>query len=306
MSVPGTGSPATGGTRDEVGGRQSSRAVLHDIRYSRFSGQLRSRASSVADLVRTDVMRPLGLRRSAGAKVWPFLLLAAAYLPALAVVAVPLLVPGVPLEPLEMLSYSALLATDTMVLLAFVATTVPSLLTRDRRDRVLSLYFATALSPGEYVLGKALAALSLVLIIVLGPLLVLFGGSVISADAPGEWLAEHAGDLPRLVGAALVVGGFHAVLGLLVGSLTSRRVFAVGGYLAVVLVGPALAVLLANVLGDDGWLGLDPASGPMRLATRVLGDPMEGSGALAWGMWGVVVGGGSLGLWLRYRGGRDS
>ncbi|GAA4964550.1 hypothetical protein [Kineococcus glutinatus] len=282
------------------------RAVLHDVRYSRFAGQLRPRASSVADLVRTDVMRPLGIRRSAGAKVWPFLLLAVAYLPALAVVAVPLLVPAVTLEPLELLSYSALLTTDGVVLLAFVATTIPSLLTRDRRDRVLSLYFATALSPLEYVLGKALAALSLVLIIVLGPLLVLFVGSIASADEPGRWIGEHAGDLPRVVAAALVVGLFHAVLGLVLGSLTSRRVFAVGGYLAVVLVGPVLAVLLANVLSDDSWLGLDPASGPIRLATRVLGDPLEGAGALAWAVWSVVVVVGTAVLVLRYRGGRDA
>ena len=287
-------------------GAPAPRAVLHDVRYSRFEGQLRPRASAVADLVRTDVMRPLGLRRSAGSKVWPFLLLGAAYLPALAVVAVPLLVPTVPLEPLELLGYGALLTTDAMVLLAFVATTVPSLLTRDRRDRVLSLYFATALSPLEYVLGKALAALSLVLIIVLGPLLVLFFGSIASADAPLDWIGEHAGDLPRVVGAALVVGVFQAVLGLVLGSLTSRRVFAVGGYLAVVLVGPAVTALLANVLGDDGWLGMDPASGPIRLATRILGTPLEGSPVLAWGVWTVVVVGGSVLLWLRYRGGRDA
>ncbi|GAB7192365.1 hypothetical protein NUM3379_30740 [Kineococcus sp. NUM-3379] len=287
-------------------GVAAPRAVLHDIRYSRFSGQLRPRASSVADLVRTDVQRSLGIRRSAGAKIWPFLLLGVAYLPALAVVAVPLLVPAVTMQPLDLLPYSALLTTDAVVLLAFVATTVPSLLTRDRRDRVLSLYFATALSPLEYLLGKVLAALSLVLVIVLGPLLVLFLGSIATAEEPLAWIGEHAGDLPRVVGAALVVGAFQAVLGLALGSLTSRRVFAVGGYLAVVLVGPALTALLATLLADDSWLGLDPASGPIRLATRVLGDPLEGSGALAWWAWSVVVAGGLAVLWLRYRKGGDA
>ena len=286
-------------------GTDSPRAVLHDIRYSRYDGVLRPRSSAVSGFVASSVRRPLGLRRSAGSKVWPFLLLAAAYLPALAVVAVPLLVPQVPLQPTELISYPNLLTTNSVVLLAFVATAVPSMLTRDRRDRVLSLYFATALSWVEYVVGTALAAVVLLALVVLGPLLVLFVGSIATADDPGGWLGDNLGDLPRIVLAALLVVLFHAALGLAVGSLTSKRVFAVGGYLAVVLVGPVITRVLALVLASDWPLALDPTTGPVLLATAVL-DGSGGPGTLAWVVWSVVVAGGFGLLARRYSGGSDA
>ncbi|WP_432545557.1 hypothetical protein [Kineococcus sp. SYSU DK004] len=292
---------------DTTGGAAGAapRAVLHDIRYSRWSGTLRPRRSAVASFVASGVRRPLGLRRSAGAKVWPFLLLAAAYLPALAVVAVPLLVPAVPVQPTELISYPQLLTTNAVVLLAFTATSIPSTLTRDRRDRVLSLYFATALSWLEYVTGVVLAALALLAIIVLGPMLVLFVGSVATADEPLRWLTDTAGELPRIVAAAALVSAFHAALGLAAGSLTSRRVFAVGGYLAVVLVGPALANLLAAVTGEEWPLAFDPAGGPVRLATSVL-DGTAGPGALGWAVWAAVVVAGAAVLALKYGRGSDA
>ncbi|MEZ0166198.1 hypothetical protein AB2L27_15670 [Kineococcus sp. LSe6-4] len=290
----------------EVDPRQSPRAVLHDIRYSRFAGRLQPRRSAVGSFVASGIRRPLGLRRSAGAKVWPFLLLAAAYLPALAVVAVPLLVPAVQVQPTDLIGYPQLLTTNSVVLLAFVATSIPSMLTRDRRDRVLSLYFATALSWVEYVVGVVLAAVALLALIVLGPMLVLFVGSIATADAPGTWFADNAGDLPRIVGAAALVVLFHTSLGLAIGALTSKRVFAVGGYLAVVLVGPTLTGVVAAVTGADWPLSLDPASGPIRLATTFIGGGLGDPGVLAWVVWVVVVVGGFGVLAGRYAKGGDA
>ncbi|PRY13430.1 hypothetical protein [Kineococcus rhizosphaerae] len=285
---------------------ETPRAVLHDIRYSRFTGALRPRRSAVGSFVASGIRRPLGLRRSAGAKVWPFLLLAVAYLPALAVVAVPLLVPAVTVQPTDLISYAQLLGTNSVVLLAFVATSVPSMLTRDRRDRVLSLYFATALSWFEYVAGVFLAAVSLLAIIVLGPLLVLFVGSIATADAPATWFGDHLGDLPKILGGAAIVVLFHTSLGLAIGSLTAKRVFAVGGYLAVVLVGPALTGAIALVTGADWPLSLDPASGPVRLAAYVAGENLANPGNLAWVVWTIVVVGGLAVLAGRYRKGNDA
>ncbi|GAB3463376.1 hypothetical protein AB1207_11210 [Kineococcus endophyticus] len=286
--------------------QDAPRAVLHDIRYSRFAGKLRPRRSAVGSFVASGIRRPLGLRRSASAKIWPFLLLAAAYLPSLAVVAVPLLVPAVRVQPTDLIDYPQLLTTNSVVLLAFVATSIPSMLTRDRRDRVLSLYFATALSWVEYVVGVVLAAVALLAIIVLGPMLVLFVGSIATAEAPGTWFADNVGDLPRIVAAAALVVLFHTALALAIGSLTAKRVFAVGGYLAVVLVGPALTGVVAAVTGDDWPLSLDPSSGPIRLATTFIGGGLGDPGVLAWVVWAVVVLGGFGVLAGRYAKGGDA
>ncbi|WP_432572682.1 hypothetical protein [Kineococcus sp. SYSU DK005] len=304
MSGAVDGAARAAGTGGAAAG--APRAVLHVGRYVRYAGALRPRRSAVAALVAADVRRPLGLGRSAGAKLWPFLLLAVAYLPALAVVAVPLLVPQVTVQPTDLIGYPQLLTTNAVVVLAFVATAVPTVPTRDRRDRVLSLYFATALSRAEYVLGTALAAVALLALIVLGPALVLFVGSIATADDPGRWLADNVGDLPRVVLASAVVVLPHAALGLAVSSLTPRRVFAVGAYLALVLVGPVLTRLVAVVVGADWPLALDPAGGPVLLATAVVTGTEQVAGALAWWAWAGTVALGAAVLGVRYGRGGDA
>ncbi|MCW2607601.1 MAG: hypothetical protein JWO60_2294 [Frankiales bacterium] len=267
-------------------------ATLYDVRYSRYGGAREGRASSVLALTRSSVTRALGLRRGGGAKVWPFLLLAVAHLPVVVVVGLPLLVDGGP-GSTDLLSYPQLLGVLTLVIVAFSATTLPSLLTRDRRDRVLSLYFSTAVSPREYVLAKTLAAVSLVSLVSLSPLLALFVGTVLTADAPLARLRDDAADVPALLGAGLVVAAYYAALGLLAGSLTGKRVFAVGGLLAVLLVTPLLAGLSFGLSQDRDLLALDLAQAPLRAAATFLpGQPLEPdppAGALAWAAVGAVV-----------------
>ena len=71
--------------------QQSPAAVIHDVRYSRFEGQLQSRGAAVAALARSSAGRALGIRRSTGAKLWPFLLIAVIFAPPLVAVLVPVL-----------------------------------------------------------------------------------------------------------------------------------------------------------------------------------------------------------------------
>lgn len=282
-------------------------AVIHDIRYSRFEGQLRSRPASVVALARSSATRALGIRKSAGSKVWPFLLLAAAWFPAAVAVGVPLFIDAVD-TPLDVIGYYDLLNTVSIIVLAYGATTVPSLLTRERRDRVLSLYFATALSPWEYLLGKILAAVALLALVVLGPMLLLLVGGVFVAQDPLQFARDNVDDLPRVAGAAVILVIYQALVGLAIGSLTSRRVFAVGGYLALMLVTPALAGTLASVSGDDGWFALDLLSVPVYLGGRVLREQIgvDVAGAALWTTWTVVVVVCIGVLIQRYRSGRDA
>lgn len=267
-------------------------ATLHDVRYARYAGPREGRARRVAALTRSSVGRALGLRRTAGAKVWPLLLLVVAHLPVVVVVGLPLLVDGGP-DSTDLLGYPQLLGVLTLVLVAFSATTLPSLLTRDRRDRVLSLYFSTALSPREYLLGKVLAAVALVAMVSLSPLLALFLGTVLTADAPLRTLRDTGGDLPALLGAGLLVSVHFAALGLLAGSLTGKRVFAVGGLLAVLLVTPLLAGLSFGLTGDRDALALDLSQAPLRAAATFLPgsrfEPDPPAGALSWAAVGLVL-----------------
>ena len=271
-------------------------AQLYDVRYSRYSGAREPRWRSVLALARSSATRAVGLRRTTGAKVWPFLLIVAAHLPAIAPIAVPLLFDAAP-DPLELMPYSQLLAIITPVIVAFAATTLPSLLTRERRDRVLSLYFSTALSPWEYLAGKVLAALGLMSLVTLSPLLVLLVGSVLTSDAPLDALRDDGRHVLAVIGAGLVLALYFSALGLLAGALTAKRVFAIGGLLAVLLVTPVVAALVSNISGEPAILGADLSTVALRAASELLpGRGIDDGGAsgpptaLVWGVCcGVVL-----------------
>ncbi len=252
-------------------------AKLYDIRYSRYAGVREARWRSVLALARSSATRALGLRRTAGAKVWPFLLVTLAHVPAVVAVGVPLLFDAAP-DPLELLPYLQLLITIIPVIIGFAATTLPSLLTRERRDRVLSLYFSTAVSPWEYLAGKVLAALALMSLVTLTPLLVLLIGSILTADAPLDTLREDGPDLLVVVVGGLAVALYFAALGLLAGALTSKRVFAVGGLLAVLLVTPIVANLVAELSDRPDVAAGDLSTVSLRAADSLLpGDGFESS-----------------------------
>ncbi|MCW2716171.1 MAG: hypothetical protein JWN88_3218 [Frankiales bacterium] len=292
----------------DAGTASAPAARLYDVRYSRYEGVREPRWRSVLALARSSAGRALGLRRTAGAKVWPFLLLAAAHLPVVVAVGLPLLFSDAP-APRDLLSYEQLLGVLTAVFVAFSATTLPSLLTRERRDRVLSLYFATALSPREYVVGKVLAAVLLMALVCLVPLLALFVGTVLTAQSPWQQLRSDGGDLPALLAGGVVLAVYFAALGLIAGSLTSKRVFAVGGLLAVLLVTPVLSGLAFAISDDRDLLALDLSQAPLRAAATLLpGNPFEPNppaDPLVWGVCGLVVLLAAAVLALTYRGGGE-
>ena len=66
-------------------------------------------------------------------------------------------------------------------------------------------------------------------------MLFLFAGNVLFAVHPLGYLQDHWRDLPRIVAAGFVIASYFALLGLAISSLTSRRAFAMGGAVALLL-----------------------------------------------------------------------
>ena len=268
-------------------------ATLYDVRYSRYAGARESRLRSVLALTRSSTTRALGLRRTTGAKVWPFLLIAAAHLPVVAAVGIPLLVTD-EITPLEILPFSQLPIVTISVVIAFAATTLPSLLTRERRDRVLSLYFSTALSPWEYLAGKVFSAIALMSLVTVSPLVLLLLGSILTSATPLDALRDDGADVLLVLAAGLVVAVHFAALGLIAGALTAKRIFAIGGLLAVLLVTPIVFNLVGELTKTYDLRAGDLATTPLRAADALLpgesafeGD--EGNPAMAL-VWSVVAG----------------
>ena len=95
----------------------------------------------------------------------------------------------------------------------------------------------------------------------------------------------------------LVIAAWFAALGLIAGALTSKRIFAIGGLLAVLLVTPIVFNLVAELTDRDGLRVGDLATTPLRAADAVLpgespfeedddGNPAAG---LVWMMVGGVL-----------------
>ena len=270
-------------------------ATLYDIRYSRYAGARESRLRSVLALTRSSTTRALGLRRTAGAKVWPFLLIAAAHLPVVAAVGIPLLVTD-QITPLEIMPLAQLPVVTLTVVVAFAATTIPSLLTRERRDRVLSLYFSTALSPWEYLAGKVLAAIALMSLVTVVPLGLLLLGAVVTSSTPLDALRDDGSGILLALAGGAVIAIWFAALGLIAGALTAKRIFAIGGLLAVLLVTPIVFNLLAELTGTYSLRVGDLATTPLRAADIVLpgespfeGDEGNPAAGLVWAMVSGVV-----------------
>ena len=135
-----------------------SDARLVDLGFTRFKSERKGRVSAVVALARWSALRALGARRPWTAKLVPVALVLLAFGPASSCSA-PRAIVGDRVELPEILPYADYYGVIGVIVLVFVAMTTPELLCPDRRDRVLDLYLATAVSPFEYVLGKFLAAL---------------------------------------------------------------------------------------------------------------------------------------------------
>ena len=286
-------------------------AQIRDVRYSRYTGERRGRVAAVMSLARWGALRSLGARRGWKAKAIPITLILLAVAPAVIVLGVRALFAeqsGIDLS--DALPFSDYQAIIGIVILLFAAVATPELLCPDRRDGTLSLYFSTAVSRHEYLLGRILAAIVPLLLVTLVPLLVLFAGIMVFEEFPLAWLRDNWAELPRILAAGLILAVYYGLVGLAVASLTGRRAFAVGGYLLLLVAPSAMAGLLSEVFPDSDAVDLMALSTlPISFAGEVFPDARADipNSLLQWGLvYALVVGAALLVLLRRYRRGVDA
>lgn len=242
--VPGTdtagpGSPDTGG-------------VIHDIGYRRYDGPRLGRGHIFLALTWHNLRAAFGIGRGARAKVFATLLFVLMCLPA-AVNAVALATnpSGGPIVNYD--NYIPQLRA--LVMLVFVAVQAPSLVSRDLRDHILPLYFARPISRIDYPAAKLLAFVIACLVMIEVPLLILYIGNATQVHgAHAVWAQTQQLGPGLLYGLAWAV--LLASIGLLLGSLTGRRVY------ATCAIGIPLFVLyiLAHILTQIGQQSYGPAA----------------------------------------------
>ncbi len=263
----------------------------------------------MASLTRWGALRALGARRGWKAKILPIILCVAAAGPALVVLGVRALFTEFtdrsPIDLEEVLPYADYQSIIGLLVLLFAVVLAPDLLCPDRRDGVLALYFSTAVGRGEYLLGRFLACVLPLLLVTLAPMLLLFAGNVFFAEDSLGYLTDEWAQLPRIVGAGLLLAVYFGVLALAVSSLTARRAYAVGGYVMMLIATSALSGLLQGAFDQRRHFeALDLVTLPIALA-RMLFPGAEDEFPTPVGVWVVgyvvVVGVAGLVLIRRYR-----
>jgi ABC-2 type transport system permease protein len=267
----------------------SADARVADVAYSRYDGPRAGRLAAIWSLARWSSLRALGARRGWKAKLIPITLILLAFAPALVILGLRALFGTASFTSslVNALPYANYDTAIAIVILVFCVVVTPELLCPDRRDRTLSLYFSTAVSRGDYVLGKVLAALMPILLVTLVPPLVLYAGNVLFAVHPVGYLDKHAADIARIIGAGLEIGIYYALVGLAISSLTGRRAFAVGGYLAFLIIPTIIGGVLAHALNARYLRLLAFAAVPIQMS-RGLYPGYTDRGHISAGVWAAT------------------
>jgi ABC-2 type transport system permease protein len=197
--------------------------VIHDIGYRHYTGQRLGRPAIVWALFAHSLRSAYGLGRGAKAKIVPFALFALMCLPAI-VNAIIVATPG----GRSQIHYDTyVFQLRVLVMIIFLASQAPEMVSRDLRNHVLPLYMSRPMTRLDYPLAKFAAFGTACLLILDLPLVLLYLGNIISASGgSGVWSQTRALIPGLLIGLMWAV--VLAAIGLALASFTGRRAYATG------------------------------------------------------------------------------
>ncbi|HET9897975.1 MAG TPA: ABC transporter permease [Streptosporangiaceae bacterium] len=234
-----------------------SAGVIHNIGYRAYEGSRLGRAEILRALTWHSLRGAFGFGRGAKAKVVPLITFVLMCLPALVDAAIIALSS----QHARQISYDTYLPSlRILVLIIFIATQAPEVVSRDLRSHTLPLYFARPIERIDYPVAKLAAFIAALLAMIEIPLLLLYLGTVVQLHSGSAIWHETSALLPGLaLGAAwaLVLAG----LGLLLASLSGRRAYATGAVAIFFLLTLTLAKLLVQIAGQPGGGGAGLANG---------------------------------------------
>jgi ABC-2 type transport system permease protein len=279
-------------------------ARLFDLGYRRYEGPRERPARAILTLTEFTARRVLGLGRGGRHKILPVLTLTIAYLPALLSVAFAVILDDLAVD--DLISYGDYMFIIGTALALFAALIAPEALSPDRRTGMLGLYLAGPLDRTRYVVAKALAVLTVMLLVTVGPLLFMLLAFILAGFGPS------ATEVPELLVRIAAAGGatalLYASLSLAVSSFTARRAAAAVGVVLLLLVPPSF--IRPAIESADAPKELDLISSPLvaaDLAYRIFGEESDdgpvtelSTGLVTSGLGATIVLG-FLVCWLRYR-----
>lgn len=221
--------------------------AVYDRGYRPYEGPRGGRREGTLALYRASMRRALGIRRSWRQKVFPWVLLAIATVPAIINVGIGYVTRDSPRADFSFITYREYVGVSSALLL-FVALTAPDVVCPDRRHRVLPLIFARPLVGADYVLAKVAAISTILFAFSFLPQVVLFVGQMLVSKGALDYLTDNAAVLWQVPLSVFLLAIYYGAIGVAVSSLTSRRI--VGG---VAILGLALVPsVVTGILLDSG------------------------------------------------------
>jgi ABC-2 type transport system permease protein len=282
-----------------------SDARILDQGYRRYEGPRRGQWGAVRSLAWHSVLRALGLRRNAWAKLLPIAAVVIAYLPASVFVGIAVIVPENLRDETGLLpDYPEYYGFITAAIILFVALVGPEVLCSDRRNGMLGMYLASPLDRRSYLFAKVLAVLPVLGLVTLGPPLLLLISFTL-ANAGPETVVDVLIVFARVIASGLAISALYTAISLAASSLTERRAVASAGIILTLLASSIATQTLVERSGtDERVLLLDLFFLPFELVQRIYGAVGERPGiptwqvVAAWAVWTLLASG--L-LWGRYR-----
>lgn len=260
---------------------ETSRSVIHDLGYRRFTGQRQGDRAITTALFVNSLGQAFGIGRGGKAKIIPWAVVAIMTVPALVLVTTVVQTAQLPPQERAMLggtssNYFAYPYWTQLFITIFAATQAPVLFARDLRYRSIVLYFARPISRARFVLTRLAALASAIFLVIASPMLVWF----VAAVSVEMERAEHL----RAFGAAMVGVGVLAVIvagvSALVSSVATRSGLAVAAIIVAFMVPSAMisiAIAMAAEVGTPGWAqaiaSFHPFTAVAEMVAGVCGQP---------------------------------
>ena len=256
--------------------------AVFDIGYQRYTGEREGRWRGRSAVFKDGVRTALGLGRGGKAKILPWFFISALsaiglVFALMAGVANRLGGPGTAHEA-NLPTHSDFYGIASIIMFVFSAIVAPELLCRDRRERVLNLYFVRPITGLDYVTSRWAAALVVMTIAAWLPQVLLFLGLSMSDPDPVGYLRNHWLDVPRFLAAGLAMAAFTTTLAMLVASFTVRRayasVFMVGLFVITAPFTIGLALEIGGTVGQ--WLSMFTLTSiPVHVNDLIFGEVSE-------------------------------
>ena len=225
---------------------------IYDLGYRRYEGPRLGRPHAIRALLLHSLKVAYGIGRGGRAKLAPIILGGFAVIPAIIGVGIIALARQLGegsriIEEANPIRHDTYFSVILVPVSLFTAIQAPEIVGRDQRYSLLSLYFSRALRRLDYSLARYLGMVLAMLIFVLLPQVIIFGGLVLSAADVGKELRTELGLVPPTVAQAVIASMLLAGVATVISSYTPRRLYATVGIIVVLAVAPIITNLLVEL-----------------------------------------------------------